>query len=437
MTKLDDYLIRHAEERPEHDALVCGTECISYARLYERVREEAAIWASVSGKAVVVRATQSVGFIVTYLAVHLAGKTVVPLENDIPDVRMEHIEQQVRDNDIPEDVADILFTTGTTGEQKGVMISHRAIVSNAENLIGSQGYTDETVFVISGPLNHIGSLSKIWPVIMLGGTIVITEGMKNMGAFLSAFEYPSFRLASFLVPASLRMLIQFASGKLSALAGKIDFIETGAAPMSQCDMLVLRELLPHTRLYNTYASTETGIVSTYDYSCSECIAGCLGYPMKHASVFITEAGSVACKGPMLMTGYIGEPALTHSVLHEEALYTSDLGFIDSKGRLNLQGRMDDVINIGGYKISPVEVENQVLAYPGIKECICICAEHPVIGQVLKLLYVIDETPDFSQKQLVKFLKSNLEAHKLPFLYERVDKIERTYNGKINRNYYRI
>lgn len=138
-----------------------------------------------------------------------------------------------------------------------------------------------------------------------------------------------------------------------------------------------------------------------------------------------------------MTGYIGEPALTHSVLHEEALYTSDLGFIDSKGRLNLQGRMDDVINIGGYKISPVEVENQVLAYPGIKECICICAEHPVIGQVLKLLYVIDETPDFSQKQLVKFLKSNLEAHKLPFLYERVDKIERTYNGKINRNYYRI
>ena len=245
MTKLDDYLIRHAEERPEHDALVCGTECISYARLYERVREEAAIWASVSGKAVVVRATQSVGFIVTYLAVHLAGKTVVPLENDIPDVRMEHIEQQVRDNDIPEDVADILFTTGTTGEQKGVMISHR--------------------------------------------------------------------------------------------------------------------LLPHTRLYNTYASTETGIVSTYDYSCNECIAGCLGYPMKHASVFITEAGSVACKGPMLMTGYIGEPALTHSVLHEEALYTSDLGFIDSKGRLNLQGRMDDVINIGGYKISPVEVENQVLA----------------------------------------------------------------------------
>ena len=272
---------------------------------------------------------------------------------------------------------------------------------------------------------------------MLGGTIIITEGMKNMDAFLSAFEYPSFRFASFLVPASLRMLIQFASGKLSALAGKIDFIETGAAPMSQCDMLVLRELLPHTRLYNTYASTETGIVSTYDYSCNECIAGCLGYPMKHASVFITEAGSVACKGPMLMTGYIGEPALTHSVLHEEALYTSDLGFIDSKGRLNLQGRMDDVINIGGYKISPVEVENQVLAYPGIKECICICAEHPVIGQVLKLLYVIDETPDFSQKQLVKFLKSNLEAHKLPFLYERVDKIERTYNGKINRNYYRI
>ena len=155
--------------------------------------------ASVSGKAVVIRATQSVGFIVTYLAVHLAGKTVVPLENDIPDVRMEHIEQQVRDNDIPEDVADILFTTGTTGEQKGVMISPSCHCVDAENLIGSQGYTDETVFVISGPLNHIGAFLKFGLSSCWGGTIIITEGMKNMEAFLSAFEYPSFRLASFLV----------------------------------------------------------------------------------------------------------------------------------------------------------------------------------------------------------------------------------------------
>lgn len=437
MTKLDDCLMRHAEERPERDALVCGTERISYARLYERVRDEAAVWTSVDGKAVVVKVTQSIDFIVTYFAVHRAGKVVVPLENDIPDVRMKSIRQQVGDHDIPEDIADILFTTGTTGEQKGVMISYRAIMANAENLIASQGYTDETVFVISGPLNHIGSLSKIWPVIMLGGTVIITEGMKNMDAFLSAFEYPSCRFASFLVPAGLRMLIRFASEKVSALAGKIDFIETGAAPMFQNDMLALRKLLPHTRLYNTYASTETGIVSTYDYAGGECITGCLGYPMKHAEVFITEAGTIACKGPMLMTGYVGEPALTYTVLREGTLYTSDLGFIDSKGRLNLQGRMDDVINIGGYKISPLEVENQVLAYPGIKECICICAEHPVIGQVLKLLYVIDETSDFDQKQLVRFLKGNLESHKLPFLYERVDKIERTYNGKMNRNYYRV
>ena len=436
MARLDNYLARHAAEKPEHVALICGSERVNYSQLYERVRKESLTWESSKGKAVIVRSSQTIDFIITYFAVHVAGKIIVPLESDLPDTRFENIKRVVEEHSIPEDISDILFTTGTTGRQKGVMISHKAIIANAENLIDAQGYTKDTTFIISGPLNHIGNLSKVWPIMMLGATLLITKGIKDMGAFFTALEYPSSTFATFLVPASIRMLIQFASDRLRSQSEKIDFIETGAAPMAQGDMQTLRELLPHTRLYNTYASTETGIISTYDYAHNECIAGCLGQPMKHASIQITETGNVACKGPMLMSGYLGDPALTHTVLRDGTLYTSDIGLIDAQGRLRLQGRMDDVINIGGYKVSPVEVENQAMSCPEIKDCICISANHPVIGPVLKLLYVTNDPATFSQKALIKHLKERLESHKLPFYYAQVDKIERTYNGKINRNYYK-
>ena len=435
MLQLNDYLLRHAAETPEKDALICKDDRIGYAEFYRHVKEESLRWKEAEVDAIVVKASQSIDFLVTYFALHLAGKAIVPLESDMPAPGVENIRECVEKTVIPADISDILFTTGTTGRQKGVMISHRAIIANGENLIDSQGYTDETVFVISGPLNHIGNLSKVWPVIIKGGTIIITEGMRNINSFFAAFNYPSSKFATFLVPANIRILAQYGEDKFREIAEKLDFIETGAAPMSQSDMLNLRSLLPHTRLYNTYASTETGIITTYDFSKNECIAGCLGAAMKHATVFITEDGRVACKGDMLMSGYIGDELLTQSVLREGVVYTSDSGFLDSDGYLNLQGRIDDVINVGGYKISPVEVENMVLSFPQIKDCICISAPHPITGSILKLLYVT-ECETFSQKSLIKYLKEHLESHKVPFLYEKTDKIERTYNGKLNRNYYK-
>ena len=151
------------------------------------------------------------------------------------------------------------------------------------------------------------------------------------------------------------------------MADKIDFIETGAAAISQSDMESLCRLLPKTRLYNTYASTETGIISTYNYNDGKCMAGCLGKPMKHSEFFITEDGHIACKGDTIMSGYVGDPEKTSTVLRNGIIYTSDMGVIDDEGMLHLKGREDDVINVGGFKVSPVEVEDVALSYYGIND----------------------------------------------------------------------
>ena len=433
---LEDYLEQDARLYPDKTAIVCGAETCSYLQLYERCLARSAHYADRRGQVVLFRASPTIGFVVDYFAIHIAGAVAAPMEKDTPQEIIDELEQKLNSATVPEGIADVLYTTGTTGRSKGVMISHRTIVADAENLIAGQLFSHELVFIINGPLNHIGSLSKIYPVIMLGATLYIIDGMRDMNAFFGALDYPATKMATFFVPASVRMLMQFSAERLASYAEKIDFIECGGAPLPHSDMQELCRLLPKTRLYNTYASTETGIISTYNYNDGECIAGCLGKTMPHSRIIITPEGRISCQGDTLMSGYIGEPELTATVLRGETVFMSDLGRLDEQGRLHIGGRQDDVINIGGYKVAPTEVEDAALLLPEVKDCICISAAHPVTGHALKLLVVMADGCQLNKRRIALHLKGRLEIYKVPMLYEQVDRVERTYNGKLNRKFYR-
>lgn len=436
MKQLEDYLCLHAKNDGAKIAVVCEDEEITYQQLYDFVIERASLLKTNDSSAVIERTTQTKDFILTYFAAHLVNQPFVPIENSATETNVAEISRIIKDNEVPCDVADILFTTGTTGAPKGVMITHEAILANADNLIVAQGYTSNHTFIISGPLNHIGSLSKVWPMIVVGGTVIITKGMKDVESFFHALDYHSTKMATFLVPASLRMLMLLTKERLRDYANKLDFIETGAAPMSQTDMEELCSILPRTRLYNTYASTETGIISTHNYQNDDCIAGCLGKSMKHSEIIIDENGIITCKGATLMKGYIGDDKLTKSILNNGILRTSDLGHFDSKGRLRLDGRIDDIINVGGFKISPTEIENIAMKYPSIADCICVAVPNQILGYTLKLIYTVNNGDNINRNMLIVYLKQHIESYKIPTLYEQVDKIQRTYNGKLDRKLYR-
>ena len=431
---LEDYLLRNASLYPDKIAVVCGGQSCTYRQLAEWVSTRAAALA-VAGKLVPFRSSQSIDFLVTYFSIHMAGGIAVPLEKDLTNELFEEYKHRFLDASVPTGTADVLYTTGTTGRSKGVMISHATILANAENLIDSQGYHHDLTFLVNGPLNHIGSLSKVYPTILVGGTLHIMEGMKDLNAFYQAMDETNSKVATFLVPASIRMLLAFSTDRLAYYKDKIEFIETGAAPIALADMQKLCKTLPTSRLYNTYASTETGIIATFDYNHEECLAGCLGKPMLHSKFFITEKGHIACQGATLMMGYLGDEALTSTILREGVLYTADLGEIDGKGRLRLRGRDGDVINVGGYKVIPTEVENVALSIPSIKDCICIPSNHRVLGTVLKLLVVLNESYSLDKRQIALALRDKLEPYKVPMQYEQVDAIKRTFNGKIDRKAY--
>lgn len=329
-----------------------------------------------------------------------------------------------------------LKTTGTTGKSKTVVISQQAVIANSQNLIHAHGYSSDTVFVVAGALDHLGGWSKIFPTLMTGGTLIILDGIKDVNALFQAFDYDSAHLATFLVPASIRMLLQFSADRLASYADRIEFIETGAAPISHSDMLRLCQQLPNTRLYNTYASTETGIVCSYNFNDGRTKPGCCGPALLNSQVFITENGTIACKGKTLMSGYLNEPELTAAVLKDGCIYTADSGYLDDEGMLHVLGRNDDIINIGGYKVDPVEVENRALAFDGVQDCICIADTHPVIGNILKLLVKTNGNKQLDNKQIARFIAQTLEPYKVPVRYECVETINRTPNGKLDRKSYR-
>ena len=414
-----DYVAKVVERYPDTLAVICHGEQLTYAQLWEAVGKEALRLRDIEhiqeGQYYVQACTQDIAYVVRFLALHLIGAR-----------------------------CDILYTTGSTGKPKAVLLSDEGMIANGENLIDAMGFHHGLTFVICGPLDHFGPWSKMLPVFMTGGTLHILDGLKDLDALFDALRPSTFanvgaKSATFLVPSAIRMLLQFSRERLTELADCIEFIETGAAPMATSDMQQLREVLPNTRLYNTYASTETGIVCTYPYHLAQSILqGCVGPPMKHSEVSIGPDGEICVSGPILMAGYLNEDADGHFQLEPvgKSFQTSDLGYLDSEGRLFLTGRSSEFINIGGLKLSPVEVEDAAMGFAGIIDCLCIPISHPVMGQVPKLLIVLQEGVTLNKKEIARYLKDKLtETWKVPINYEVVEEIRKMPNGKKNRKSY--
>jgi len=436
---LENKIRQYALSTPDKVAVVCGDERMTYAQLWDAITRKAEALKAEGLKPqqpYVYRTYQNIDFLVTYCAVHSLKAVAVPLTHDASEEWFQSVKQEVDAFPFPAGIADALFTTGTTGKSKGAMLSELCLTSCSENFIDRFPFSEDLCFLVSGPLNHIASLFKIHPTLCAGGTVCILDGLKDMNAFFKAFDLPFKEFAAFLVPASLRIIMQYSYEKLCSLAPKISFIETGAAPISRDDMEKLSKALPHSHLYNGYGSTEFGCAAAYDFNDGKYMEGCIGRPYKNVDIEIAPDSTIVVSGLCVMSGYVNDEETTKAVLADGKIHTSDLGYFDEEGLIHLTGRAGDVINVGGYKINPIEVEGIASSYPGIKDSICIAAKHPIIGTVLKLLVVTDNAEAFDKHALAVFIKSKLEAYKVPTMYEVVDAIHYTYNGKKDRKSYK-
>ncbi len=472
---------RFAQEKPEHAAVIAQEQTVTYRELWQEVQGFAAFIRAAGvpeGSVIAVKASASIEFAVSCLAIHLSGHVHAPLEKTVSSdglaelaaelnagmvvsdvdvsgnfihVDTHRVRQLARENACEwggampqrDDLCDLLFTTGSTGKSKGVLLTHRAVVSVTQNVQYGAHIPADNVYLIPSPINHAGAIRKLYVSLLTGTTAVLLDGFKNLRKFYAYIN--DYHVTSILMPpAAVRMILLLSAKELAKYADQIDHIHTGSAAFPEADKEKLSEILPKSRLYFAYGSSEAGCSCLYDYSAERGLISCIGKPNVNSEVLIVDddrqviesskdrQGLIAVRGDTVMSGYYNEPDLTAEVLQDGVVYTNDIGYIDENGFVFMLGRRGDVINVGGLKIAPTEVENVVMRFPGIADCACFGVEDRLNGTVPKLSLVAEKGVEPDLTELRAFMRRHLEEYKIPRLMVFVEELPKTYNGKLDR-----
>lgn len=343
-----------------------------------------------------------------------------------------------------DDVAEILFSTGTTGKSKGIVLTHGNDIAIAENVCFGVKMKPDNVEMIPMPTSHSHGLRRTYANMANGSSVVFVDNLmllKKVFAMMDEYRVTSMDLS----PSMLGIIFKLSKDRLGDYADTMDYIQLGSAPLSEEDKEHLSRILPNTRLYNFYGSTEAGCSCLMDFNEAQKPKGCIGKPAVNAEFIVVDEnrrpidssidnlGFLASRGAINMKEYFNAPQLTAEAMPDgDYIYTKDLGYIDEDGYVYMLGRKDDVINFGGVKISPEEIESMVIKSDMIRDCACIPVDDKLTGQAPKLFIALADGRDYDDKTFKSFLTEVLDANKQPKFIEIIDEIPRTFNGKIKR-----
>lgn len=343
-----------------------------------------------------------------------------------------------------EDVSEILFSTGTTGKSKGIVLTHSNDIAIAENVCCGVKMKPDNVEMIPMPTSHSHGLRRTYANMANGSSVVFVDGimlLKKVFKMMDDYKVTSMDLS----PSMLSIFFKLSKDRLGDYKDVMDYIQLGSAPLSEEDKEHLSRILPNTRLYNFYGSTEAGCSCLMDFNGDSKAPGCIGKPAVNAHFIVVDEnrneiesspdnlGFLASSGAINMKEYFKAPELTAEAMPDgDYIYTKDLGYIDEDGYVYMLGRKDDVINYGGIKISPEEIESMVIKNDIIADCACVPVKDALTGQAPKLYIVLAEGAEYDDRSFKSFLSEVLDANKLPKYVEQIDEIPRTFNGKIIR-----
>ncbi len=342
-----------------------------------------------------------------------------------------------------EELSTLIYTGGTTGVAKGVMLSHKNISCNVqqfiawftdleigkERLVGtfpifhSAGYTAVQNFFTWMAFEHlviprpepkaIVDLVKKYKPTFIPGAPTIFVGLLNE---------PEFR----------KLNLKFVKGFFS-----------GAAPLAADTIRDLKELTGAT-ICEVYGSTETTPIATVTPWGGTIKPGTVGIPVPDTDVKIVDAddykkekkqgetGEIAIKGPQIMMGYYKKPEETAKVLKDGWYLTGDIGVFDTDGYLSVVDRKKDMIIAAGYNIYPIEVDNVLFSHPKILEACTVGVKDPYRGETVKAFVVVKPGETLTEEDVVAFCKKNLAAYKVPRIVEFIPELPKTAVGKVLR-----
>jgi long-chain acyl-CoA synthetase len=466
---------------PSRLALGSGTDEVTYAQLGQGILRAADVLREEGvnpGDRVMLEATRQPEFVCAYFACHFVHAIAVPYAPDVGLAKFQNLVEFLRpravlstrqnpmtlkncsiiafsavnnssarantdsldepDTTLP---ADIILTSGTTGNPKGVILTHGNILAAARNINQFIGNTAEDREALALPLNHSFGIGRMRCQILAGGALIITKSFqfpKEMFESMRRWKVTGFSF----VPAAWTVLTRLTGDKLMEFADALRFIEIGSAPMSKPEKERLMKLFPCTRICMHYGLTEASRSAFIEFHESKERLDSIGKPTPNVEIRIVDEegheletgriGRIEIRGNHVMKGYWKADASER--LRDGWLRSGDLGCRDQEGYFYVSGREDDLINVGGRKVHPVEIEQALLKHEQIRDVVCVGTPNPITGEAV-LAFIVAETncgelPN--TEALADFLRGKIEEFKIPVAFEYITSIPRNSSGKIER-----
>ena len=334
----------------------------------------------------------------------------------------------------------VLLTSGSSGVPKGVPVSHEALYHNTSSTANRLKLTEEDKIFINTPPYTTSSLVHILALISKGGSVVMERGFM-FGASLLDQIMKNDCTGFGGVPVHFTRIV--AGYKDDLNLGRLRFLMNSGdhLPVSIIDSV--RQFMPELDIYCAYGLTEVGgRLCILNPELIDSKKGSVGKPLEGMIIEIrdengiqlgaNELGEVYVRGKCLMSGYLNNDAVNKVEMTEFGFKTGDVGYVDSDNCLYLQGRKDDIIKVGGEKVSVKMIEDVIFNFEDFKEFMVVPYEDKHIGRVPCLYYVLKEGVEFNRGKLFKYLKENLPQNHIPAKFIATEALERTTSGKAIR-----
>ncbi|MFD8500788.1 long-chain fatty acid--CoA ligase [Amycolatopsis sp. NPDC059657] len=470
---LGSWPARRARMSPERTAMVYSGQSTTYAELAARVTRLA--WqlrkAGVDpGDRVAYLGPNHPAFVETMFATHVLGGVFVPLNFRLTESEVDHMltgsgaKLLVSDREfscptIPlddyedwvaagspepidepvalDDLALILYTSGTTGRPKGAMLSHANLLWNTVNLLAGVDVASDEVALVSAPLFHVAALTQtLLPTVLKGGTAVLTASWYVETCFdLIAEHRITWMFGVTTMYAALAHSPRWATADLTSLRRLL----CGGAAVPES---LIREYQDRGLVFcQGYGLTETAPGATFlEAADSVRKAGSAGVPVFFGDIRIIRAdggeaapgepGEVLVQGPNVTPGYWHDPQATASALADGWFHTGDVAKLDDEGHLYIVDRLKDMFISGGENVYPAEVEKAAAGHPSVEEVAVVGVPDEKWGEVGRAFVRCRPGATLTRDELRSYLLGRLAKYKIPVHVDVVDQLPRTGSGKV-------
>ncbi len=460
-------LLHQAAARPAHPAFVEGDRVTSYGDLSARIATQgAALKSQVQpGDRVTIVMDNSADLAVAIYATWWAGAVAVPLNPALKPADIEKLNaacqarfcwkampevpapQSVPEahEATPDALASLVFTSGTTGDPKGVMLSHGALAANAWAVQQTLPMSPDDVTLCVLPFHYAFGSSVLHTHLSLGATLVLENSFMYPQRIVQRMAQVS-ATHFYGVPSSFYLLLergQLASQPLPTLR----HVAQAGGPMDPARIERLRQAWPAVGFWVMYGQTEAcSRLTTLAPEHLTSKTGSVGSPLPGVELQVRDAqgrvspagevGDIWARGPNLMLGYWASPEDTGSTLVDGWLHTGDIGLIDADGFLFLRGRSREILKVGAHRVSPHEIEQCIQAVPGVGECAVVPLPDELLGEVVRACVVpAAGHPPLAQltRDIQRHCREHLALYKAPKQIDFLEALPRTASGKVQKH----